>query len=473
VLWALRGGFSRMESTRGAMMEGTTGTRGRKPPSESSKMGLWAATSIAVGTMIGASIFSIFGLGAQIAGRNLPLVFVLSGVLAFLVAHSYAQLGSRIVSNAGAIEFILKGFGDGTIAGTLSFLTWFTYAISIALFAKGFAGYFLPLIGVGTTFYTAGLVAAAVILAFTVLGLLGTKAVGRAELAIVLVKLSILGVFIVLGLRMIRPTWVTPTFAPGHAQGTFTAVAVFFLSYMGFGLVANASENIRDPKRNVPRAIYLSIAIVTLVYVAVALVAVGNVPLAELIKTKDFALAVAAKPFLGQAGYLLIGIGALFSISSALNATLFGGANIAYALAKDGELPRFFERKEWFGGSLGLYLTAAISLVLSLTFNLNGIASMTSAVFMAIYFFVLLSHLRLVKKVGGSRIVILGSIALVVAVFVLLLVHEWRTERTSFYGTWIIFLAGLTIELIYRARSHRRLRHRTASAGSDAAQDGP
>jgi len=280
-------------------MEEETRAEGTKPSNESSKMGLWAATSIAVGTMIGASIFSIFGLGAQIAGQNLPLVFVLSGVLAFLVAHSYAQLGSHIVSNAGAIEFILKGFGNGTITGTLSFLSWFTYAISIALFAKGFAGYFLPLVGVSTSFYSVGLVAAAVILVFTALGLLGTKAVGRAELVIVMIKLSILGVFIVLGLRMIHPAWVTPTFAAGHARGTFTAVAVFFLSYMGFGLVANASENIRNPTKNVPQAIYLSIAIVTVVYIAVALVAVGNVALPKLIKTQDFA--VAAKPFLGQA----------------------------------------------------------------------------------------------------------------------------------------------------------------------------
>jgi len=416
--------------------------------------------------MIGASIFSIFGLGAQIAGRNLPLVFVLSGVLALLVAHSYARLGSRIVSNAGAIEFILKGFGDGTIAGTLSFLTWFTYAISIALFAKGFAGYFLPLIGVASTFHATALAVVAVILSFTVLGLLGTKAVGRAELTIVTIKLSILGVFIVLGLRTIHPSWVTPTFAAGQAGGTFTAVAVFFLSYMGFGLVANASENIRQPERNVPRAIYLSIAIVTLVYVAVALVAVGNVSLAELMKSQDFALAVAAKPFLGQAGYLLISIGALFSISSALNATLFGGANIAYALAKDGELPRFFERKAWFSGSMGLYLTAGISILLSLAFNLNGIASMTSAVFMAIYVFVLWSHLRMRKTVGGSRFVILGTILLILAVFGLLLSHEWRTERTSFYGTWLVFAIGLGVELVYRAQTRRNLRHRSPHPGA-------
>lgn len=434
--------------------------RRKNGPSDSSKMGLAAATSIAVGTMIGASIFSIFGLGAQIAGENLPLVFVLSGALALLVAHSYAQLGSKIVSNAGAIEFILRGFGDGIVAGTLSFLTWFTYAISIALFAKGFAGYFLPLIGVQTSFYATGLVGAAVIGLFTVLGLLGTRAVGRTEFVIVTVKVAILGLFIVLGLRLIHPSWVRPIMTPSHAGSTFTAVAVFFLSYMGFGLVANASENIKNPTRNVPRAIYLSIAIVTVIYVAVALVAVGTVPIAQLVRSQDFALAVAAKPFLGQAGYLLISLGALFSISSALNATLFGGANIAYALAKDGELPRFFERKIWFSGTSGLYLTAAVSLLLSLTFNLNGIASMTSAVFMAIYLFVLLSHLRMTEKVGGNKIVIVTSMILVVGVFVLLLLHEWRTDRVSFFGTWIIFSVGLIVELLYRHYTRRSLRRR-------------
>jgi len=168
------------------------------------------------------------------------------------------------VSNAGAIDFIRTAFGDGAIAGTLSFLTWFTCAISIALCAKGFAGYLLPLVGAPATFFNTAMVAASVIPVFTALGLLGTRAVGRSELAIVIVKLSILFLFIVLGFRTIHAAWVTPTLSARHA------------------------------------------------------------------------------------GYLLVSIAALFSIASALNATLFGGANIAYALARNGELPILFERKAWF-----------------------------------------------------------------------------------------------------------------------------
>jgi amino acid transporter len=432
----------------------------------SGKMGLWGAVSIAVGTMIGASIFSVFGLGARIAGHNLPFVFVVSGVLALLVAYSYATLGSKIVSNAGPIEFVLRGFGDGLLAGTLSILTWFTYVVSIALFAKGFSGYFLPLVGLAPAGLAQALVETGVIALFAALGLLGSGAVGRAESIIVLVKLSVLGVFVVLGLWTLRPGWIAPGFSAHELGGTLDAAAIFFLSYMGFGLVTNASENMKDPERNVPRAIYLSVLIVSVVYILVAAVAVGNVELEKLVEAEEFALAEAAKPFLGSLGYLLVSLGALFSISSALNATLYGGANIAYALAKDGELPEVFERKAWFGASEGLYFTAGLGMVLAVVFDVGAIASITSAVFMALYLFVLLSHARIRKQFGGSRALIVLGIVAVLAVFVILMVYEWKTDRPALYGTWIAFAAAFLVEVAYRRFGRRQLAERERGGGS-------
>ncbi|MGD8362746.1 MAG: APC family permease [Gemmatimonadota bacterium] len=419
------------------------------------KMGLWGAVSIAVGTMIGASIFSVFGLGARIAGHNLPLVFVLSGAVALLVAYSYAHLGARIVSNAGPIEFILRGMGDGLTTGALSILMWLTYVVSIALFAKGFSGYLLPLLHVQPTGLHTALAELGVIVGFTALNLLGTGAVGRAEVVIVGVKLAVLGVFILLGLRSVQVAWITPSFGSGQASGTVNAAAVFFLSYMGFGLVTNASENIRDPARNVPRAIYLSIAIVTVIYVLVSVVAVGNLPIPRLMEAQEYALAEAAKPFLGSLGYLLVSLGALFSISSALNATLYGGANIAYALAKEGELPELFERKVWFRAPEGLYLTAILGLVFAVSFNLNGIASIASAVFMVVYLFVLLSHFRLAEEVGGRRSIIGVGLGTIGVVFLLLMRYQWGTDRGAFYATWGTLAGSLILEAVYRGLTKR------------------
>jgi amino acid transporter len=237
-------------------------------------------------------------------------------------------------------------------------------------------------------------------------------------------------------------------------------MAVFFLSYMGFGLVTNASEHIEEPERNVPKAIYLSILIVTTVYVSVAVVAVGNVELSELVRAQDYALAEAARPFLGRFGYLAVSLGALFSIASALNATLYGGGNIAYALAKEGQLPRVFERRLWFGSPEGLYVTAGLGIAVALVLNLNGVASLTSAIFMIIYLFVLTSHFRLAETVGGSRLLILVSIVVVAGVFLVLLRYEWRTNRAAFVGTWLALLISLIVEAVYRGMTGRTLLRR-------------
>ncbi len=429
------------------------------------KLNLLQTVSLAVGTMIGASIFSIFGLGARVAGHNLPLVFLVSGAVALLVAYSYARLGSRIVSDAGPMEFIIRAFGNNLLTGALSFLFWITYVVSIALFAKGFAGYFLPLFHLPVSPLATAAAEIGVVLGFTALGTMGSASVGRAEFWIVSIKLSVLLLFVAVGLGRIHADWVKPRFDGASLAGTLNATALFFLSYMGFGLVTNASEQMVDPRRNVPRAIYISIAMVTLVYVLVALVAVGNLPLPELIRAQDYALAEAARPFLGQWGYLLVSSGALFSIASALNATLYGGANVAYALARDGVLPDAFDRKLWFGSLEGLYITSGLGILFALLFNLDGIASITSSVFLVIYLFVFAAHWRLVPRYGGSRRLILLGFVVVSLVFVLLLRYQWQTNRAAFAGTWLVLFGSLVTEMVYFRITRRRLQRRSPAAG--------
>lgn len=415
---------------------------------------------MAVGTMIGASIFSIFGLGARIAGQNLPEAFLLSGVYAIVVAYSYAYLGSKIISNAGPIAFILKGFGDNVITGTLSILMWLTYVVSISLFVKGFAGYFLPLFHIQSTALSLGLVDASLIVLFTALNFGGSKAVGKAEFYIVLTKISILLIFILGGFLTIKGNNIKPLFDHTHVNGLLNASVIFFLSYMGFGLITNTSESMNNPKKNVPLAIFISIFFVMIIYVLISLVTIGNIPLNEIVKAQENALAEAARPFLGNFGFLLISIGALFSISSALNATLFGGANIAYSLAKDGELPEVFERKVWFNNTEGLFITAGLGLIFALFFDLNAIASITSTVFTVIYIFVLISHFKLSEDVGGNKSLILVNLIILFMVFGALLKYQWETQINTFYTSLVIFIATIVIEFIYRKLKGRKITQR-------------
>ncbi len=428
-----------------------------KKDKSSGTIGLWEAVAMAVGTMIGASIFSIFGVGAELAKNDLPIAFLLSGAYALIVAYSYAKLSPYIVSNAGPIAFILKGIGDNLFTGMLSILMWLTYVVSVALFARGFAGYALPLMGLQITHAGIAITATGVVLLFTVLNFFGSHAVGKAELYIVIVKLGILGVFVAAGAMTIQRSLIQPSLNTAHLNGLLHASVLFFLSYMGFGLITNASEHIRNAKKIVPRAIYISVAIVIVVYVSVSLVAVGNLTIPQLTAANENALAIAAEPFLGRAGFLLISIGALFSISSALNATLYGGANVSYALAKDGELPAVFERKVWFGSVEGLYITAALSIALAILVDVGGIAALNSTIFTSIYIFVLISHYRLARHVGGSRLLILINLAIISAVFCLLIFYQWQTDRTVLFLTIGTFTGALLLETVFRYMGKRIL----------------
>jgi len=424
------------------------------------KMGLWEAVSMAVGTMIGAGIFSILGVGAKICGSNLPIAFFLAGMVSLLVGYSYAKLGSVYVSNAGPIEFIIRGIGDNVITGTLAILMWFSYVISISLFAKAFAGYFLALFHLPINPLNVGIIEAIVIAIFTVLNFFGSKAVGKAEFFIVLIKVSILLFFVVVGIWFINPEYIKPDLSPQGLVKTIYAASVLFLTYMGFGLITNASENIENPKKNVPRAIYLSILIVAMVYVSVAVVALGNLGVERLIQAQEYALAEAAKPFLGELGFTLVAIGALFSTSSAINATLYGGANIAYALARKGELPEIFERKVWFDATEGLYITAVLSLLFALFFNLDGIANLISTVFLVIYIFVIYSHLRLVDKVGGNKYFITFNLIVIIMVFLTLMDYQFKSNMNSFLTSLGIIFGSLIFETVYRKITKREIKER-------------
>lgn len=435
------------------------------------QLGLLEVTAMAVGTMIGASIFSIFGVGAALAGSNLPEAFLVSALPAFLVGYSYARLGACFVSNAGPIAFIARGFGDGLFTGTLSVLLWLSYVVSIALFAKGFAGYLLPLLGIAAGPWSSALAEALLIAVFTALNVAGgAAAVGRAEFWIVLVKLAILALFVALGAGSVRATLVRPHGDAHHVAGMCYAGAIFVLSYMGFGLVTNASEDMRAPRRNVPRAIYLSLGFVMLVYVAVSAVAVGNLAPARLVAARDFALAEAARPFLGHAGYLLVSLGALFSIGSALNATLYGGANIAYALARDGELPERFERKAWFGSTVGLYLTAALGMVMAAGFDLAGIAAFTSVVYLVIYLAVVGAHLRLRAEVGGRAWLLRASLAVLVLTTAVVLVHQWQQGGVALVAMLVVFPLALVAEAWLRRYRGKRVAIPTRAVSCEDAQ---
>ena len=275
---------------------------------------------------------------------------------------------------------------------------------------------------------------------------------GRTESVIVFIKVGILVVFVVAAFislpgggvsRLSVATWPAPL-------AIFTGAAVLFVGYEGFGLITNAAANMAEPKRELPRAIYGSVIVVIAIYILVAMGVVTNVPLDVLKGLGDSALAVAAKPSLGEAGFKLVAIAALLSTASAVNATLFGSTNVAYQIAKNGELPPAFSRKLWGRDVEGLFITAGLVLVFELLFPLSSVASMGSAGFLLVYAAVSIGHMRIRNQTGAKAWPVVASVAVCLSLLIILVDNMVSSAPSSVVAFAVTLALSFLFEVLYR-----------------------
>ncbi len=425
----------------------------------SGQIGLVAAVSIGIGGMVGAGIFSILGVVAHAAGNAMWLAFAIGGVVALLSTYSYAKLGATFPSAGGATHFLVKSFGDGVLAGGLNMFMWAGYIISLALYATAFGGYAATFVTTAPSALLLKSLAVASVVLLTLVNAFGATLMGRWETVIVAVKVAILVLFAAVGLCFIRPGYLSPELWP-EAKSVLFGASVLFIGYEGFGLITNAAADMRDPRKMLPRALYTSVILVIVLYLAVSLTVTGNLSDYEIEQSKDYALAEAAKPFLGQFGFRLIAIAALFSTASAINATLFGSANVCYMIARDGELPAGLSRTEWKDATGGLLLTAALVVVVMLIFDLSGIAMMGSAAFLLIYAAVNAGHLKVLNQTGASAIVVWLSLLTCLAMFAILCVYTYQEQPRAIAALILIAAASFAAEWAYRRWTGRRITER-------------
>ena len=408
-----------------------------------------AAVSIGIGGMVGAGIFSILGVVAHAAGNAMWLAFAIGGVVALLSTYSYAKLGAVFPSAGGAVHFLVKGFGDGILAGGLNLFMFAGYIISLALYATAFGGYAATFVTTTPSPLLLKSLALASVVVLTLVNAFGAKLMGRSETLIVAIKVAILVLFAAVGLFFIKPTNLSPELWPETKSILFGA-GVLFIGYEGFGLVTNAAGDMRDPSKMLPRALYTSVFLVIAIYLAVSLTVTGNLSNAEIERAKDYALAQAARPFLGEFGFRLIAIAALFSTASAINATLFGSANVCYMIARDGELPAGLSRTEWKDATNGLVLTAALVVVVTLGFDLSGIAMMGSAAFLLVYAAVNAGHLRVLRQTGANALIVWLSLITCLVMFVILGVYTYQQQPAAIAALVIIAAGSFVAEWLYR-----------------------
>lgn len=420
-------------------------------------IGLLAAIAIGVGGMIGAGIFSILGVAGQIAGSAVYISFSIAGVVALLCAYSYAKLGSTYPSAGGAVEFLIRGFGNNILSGGFNILLYIGYIFALALYAKAFGSYAATFLPPAMPKIWINIFATTIVVIFTLVNYIGAKAVGRSELTIVAIKVVILVLFAGFGLFYAQPSLLFPSHVPRVSNILFCA-GIVFLAYEGFGLITNAGEDMENPRKLMPRALYLSVVIAMAIYIAVCLAVIGNLPIPQIVQAKDYALAQAAKPLLGVVGFKVIAIAALFSTSSAINATLYGGANVSYIVAKEGELPVFFERKVWGRSSEGLFITSALVIITTNFLDLEGITMLGSASFLLIYTAVNLAHLRLRRHTGANPFIVWLSIGGCILSFAILTYYEILHSVLTLIVLVAVVIFSFSLEWIYRTVSGRVLK---------------
>ena len=417
------------------------------------------AAFIGVGAMVGAGIFALLGAAGAVAGAAVWLSFLLAGVVAALQGYSFAKFGATYPSAGGLLEYVAKGFGDGHFTGVTAWLTYAANAIVTAMVAVSFGSYATSMFTGGSAAW-AKVFAALVIVVMTAVNIVGSKLVAGAQTVIVYLVLGILVVFAVVTLANMHPSLLAPSGYP-PLRDIISGVALTFFAFLGFGIITFTAKDLPEPARQLPRAMYLALGIATVIYLAIALGVFGTLTVEKVISSGGTALAVAAEPALGRAGYWLMSVTALFATAGATNAGLYPAAGLSERLAETGQFPPLMARKAGGRASAGLLIEAGSCLVLALVFKLEAIASIGSAVALLIFTLITVAHLRVRSETGASVVMLWLAIATAAVVLVSFVFTTLIKEPASIATLLGILLLAIGLDLWWK-----RVRVRRASPGS-------
>jgi APA family basic amino acid/polyamine antiporter len=311
-------------------------------------------TALGLGAIIGTGIFVIIGEAITTSGPSIVLAFVLAGVTCMFSALAFAELASAIPVAGSAYTYSYATLGE-LAAWIIGWDLILEYGVSIAAVAVGWGAYFNELLDSlfglslpdsianppGEEGGKVNVPAAFLVLAVTGVLMVGVRETARTNTIMVFVKLVILLLFLVLGVTAFTADNFSPFFVEGEGVGGMvTAASLIFFAYIGFDAVSTSSEEVKEPARDLPRAIIGSLAIATTLYILVAAVATGALPFDQL-KGQDAPLAQALSEGAGlEWGAEVISFGALVAITSVVLTLLFGQSRILFAMSRDGLMPR-------------------------------------------------------------------------------------------------------------------------------------
>lgn len=345
-------------------------------------LSLTSVIAISIGGMLGSGIFVLPGLAAAKTGSSVWLAYLLAAICILPAAFSKSELATAMPSSGGTYVYIERAFGPffGTIAGIG---LWLSLLFKSAFALVGFGAYLSILVNIapGLTKY----IALMFLLVILFLNILGVKKVGKVQIIIVSISLISLGLILVFGLPKVSQSLLDPFLLEGNT-GLLSTVAFVYISYAGVTKVAAIAGEIKNPSKNLPRAMILSLVIMTTIYVFVAFVLVGNIPLGSL-KTDIRPIYSIANLLGGRyIGYIAAAVGIITLISMA-NSGVLAASRFPFAMAIDKLLPGFMGKvhSKYLTPVATIIMTCVVMALVILFFDVEKIAKLASA-FMVMMF---------------------------------------------------------------------------------------
>ncbi len=407
---------------------------------------------MAIGGMIGGGIFSVLGVTVDLAGHLAVGCFILGGVVALITAHSYAVLSLRAGRSGGPFLY-LREVGSAELGALTAWLLILGYVIALAVYAFTFGHYFGNILG--TSEVIARVASVGVLLLFFAVNLRGVGASALTEDAVVFTKLAVLCGIAAIGVWHFSAHRLAPLGDRGIG-GLVLGAASIFVAYEGFELLAYDYDDIENPKRTLPRALYLSVIVVIAVYVVVTLGAQMLVSDAVIVSQKEVAFTTVGGEALGSAGRWIATLGALLATCSAINATLFSSARQMRDLADANELPVRLDRQV---NGLPVAALALLTILASAFAMLPGILEVLafgSATFLAVFALVNYLAARATPTPVARIVAQTGSAACIVALIAL--GYELFKQDRAALALIAVFVVGLILLRLAFVRSRRRRR---------------
>ena len=302
------------------------------------RMGLFQLTMYGVGLILGAGIYVLIGEAVGFAGESVWIAFVLGSIVALFAGLSYAELSALFPKAAAEYVFIKNAFKSNFFAFVIGWLTAITSIITAATVALGFGGYFAEFFKVPIIISAIGLLGI-----LSLVNFIGIRESAWTNTIFTIIEAGGLILIIIIGFTVLNPEPVNYTESPSGFAGIAIAFVLIFFAFIGFEDMANVAEEVKNPKKTIPRAIILSVLISGILYILVSLAVVRVINWEEL-ATSSAPMAMVAERGLGSEAHIILSSIALFAITNTVLITLVAGSRIFYGMAREKVFPSLLEK---------------------------------------------------------------------------------------------------------------------------------